>query len=348
MTLHLDVIMTYYPRIISAFGFLSTVTLNAEPPSILRAGNLTNPDRIEALTGTPLTFQILASENPSFYTASGLPSNFSLNPLTGVISGFTNSATSSTVTITATNADGQSEETSIPMNVFSREDSFFEGALDVGNNNRTPFTQGQSNTTTLREFFQLLGGNNADQAIGNDRIRTEANLGFDNEQVTGINDVTNNYSTVSVNLSAGLHALEWQFHSTGSGNHAGWLDNVQVSGYPVWAGLGAFNSDLNLDTNQDSFTLLEEYALGLSPSEQKDVEAKTPSLTFDSQGHAFLAITRSTSTVGVNVDIEQNDSLNPDTWGMVPLVDLSSGNTVLKRENEVGQSNFFRVNITAP
>ena len=127
---------------------------------------------------------------------------------------------------------------------------------------------------------------------------------------------------------------------------------MQVTGYPVWAagnGFGALNSDLSLDSNRDSFTLLEEYALGLSPLVQNDISRKIPSLTFDSEGRASLQITRSTNTVGVNVDIEQNDSLNPDIWGSIPLTDISPSNQIVrKRESVAGERNFFRVNITAP
>jgi len=365
-------------------GLLASTHVGAEAPAIIQAGNLANPDRIEALTGTPLAYQVLASENPTFYSATGLPSGFSINSTTGVISGFSNNPSSSAVIVTASNADGISSS-SIPMNVFQREDTLFEEALDVGNNNRTPFTQGQNNNTNLRNFFGLFGG--IDGSVNSNRIRTAANLGngaiitcrtyamgpgtisfqwrvlFGNpisanfrffiDDTLSAATSANTYQPVTLNLSPGLHTLEWQFHSTAGGNHGGFLDNVQVTGYPEWAAsnnLGALNSDLSLDLEQDSFTLLEEYALGLSPLVRNDTDEKQPTLSFDSVGRAVLEVGINGNVAdGITVEIEQNDTLAADRWRFEPLIDISPNNNILRmRESTPGERKFFRLNVTAP
>jgi PKD repeat protein len=60
---------------------------------------------------TPLSYQIIASNTPTAYAASGLPSGLSLNSSTGLISGTVTAAGTYTVTLTATNATGAASKT---------------------------------------------------------------------------------------------------------------------------------------------------------------------------------------------------------------------------------------------
>jgi hypothetical protein len=70
------------------------------PPSI------TSATSASAVMGMPFSYQIEAANNPTSFTASGLPAGLSVNGISGLISGAPVSAGSSTVVIGASNASG--------------------------------------------------------------------------------------------------------------------------------------------------------------------------------------------------------------------------------------------------
>jgi C1A family cysteine protease len=57
-------------------------------------------------TGAPFSYQILANDSPTSYSASGLPSGLTINPTTGLISGTPTTSGVFNVTINAINANG--------------------------------------------------------------------------------------------------------------------------------------------------------------------------------------------------------------------------------------------------
>ena len=69
---------------------------------------LTLPVSVNATANTAFSWQIPASNTPTFYTASGLPPGLVLNRLTGVVSGTPKAAGTFIVTVAAANATGTS------------------------------------------------------------------------------------------------------------------------------------------------------------------------------------------------------------------------------------------------
>ncbi|MEO7719183.1 MAG: putative Ig domain-containing protein [Capsulimonas sp.] len=61
--------------------------------------------------GSAFSYQIVASNSPTSYSASGLPTGLSVNTTTGLISGTPTAAATSTVTLGATNAGGTGNKT---------------------------------------------------------------------------------------------------------------------------------------------------------------------------------------------------------------------------------------------
>ena len=81
------------------------ITVLVAPPVI------TNTLSASGTVGTPFSFQITATNNPTSYGASGLPSGLSVNTSTGLISGTPMLGGTSSVTITATNDGGTGSAT---------------------------------------------------------------------------------------------------------------------------------------------------------------------------------------------------------------------------------------------
>src|SRR5437879_1512140 len=78
-----------------------TFTINNPPPPVISSG--------AAATGTvgvAFTYQIVASNCPTSYNATGLPSGLTVNTSTGLISGTPTTAGTYSVTISATNSGG--------------------------------------------------------------------------------------------------------------------------------------------------------------------------------------------------------------------------------------------------
>src|SRR5437870_2266098 len=83
-----------------------TFTINNPPPPVISSG--------AAATGTvgvAFTYQIVASNCPTSYNATGLPSGLTVNTSTGLISGTPTTAGTYSVTISATNSGGTGSAT---------------------------------------------------------------------------------------------------------------------------------------------------------------------------------------------------------------------------------------------
>ncbi|WEA00040.1 cellulose binding domain-containing protein [Mucilaginibacter sp. SJ] len=73
-----------------------------------------------ATNGAPFSYNIIASANPSSYSASGLPAGLSIDAATGIISGTPTALGQSEITIAATNASGTGTAT-LMLNVVNNQ-----------------------------------------------------------------------------------------------------------------------------------------------------------------------------------------------------------------------------------
>ncbi|MCK6490158.1 MAG: putative Ig domain-containing protein [Planctomycetes bacterium] len=86
----------------------ATLTLTVDAPA---APVIAGPATAAATVGQPLSLQIVASNAPTAYAASGLPAGLALAATSGLISGTPTAAGSATVALTASNAAGAGNAT---------------------------------------------------------------------------------------------------------------------------------------------------------------------------------------------------------------------------------------------
>ncbi|MGH8045695.1 MAG: putative Ig domain-containing protein, partial [Chthoniobacterales bacterium] len=87
-----------------------TLVITINPPAPVITSALTASGTV----GTAFSYQIVATNNPTSYSASGLPSGLGINPTTGLISGTPTAVANNppaSVTIGATNAGGSDSKT---------------------------------------------------------------------------------------------------------------------------------------------------------------------------------------------------------------------------------------------
>jgi len=80
----------------------ATLVLTVLPPPPVITGTLA----ASVAEGAPFNYQITATNSPTSFAASGLPSGLSIDPSAGIISGTTSVTGTSNITITASNAGG--------------------------------------------------------------------------------------------------------------------------------------------------------------------------------------------------------------------------------------------------
>jgi len=76
-----------------------------------KAPVVTSSSSASGTVGTSFSYAILATENPTSFSASGLPAGLSFNPSTGVISGIPTAAGASALSVSATSAIGSGNAT---------------------------------------------------------------------------------------------------------------------------------------------------------------------------------------------------------------------------------------------
>jgi len=77
------------------------------------------PGQVDATVGQPFSYQIVASNNPSSYTAAPLPAGLTLNTTTGEISGTPTTAGQTNTVLSASNATGAGNTPTLVINVVN-------------------------------------------------------------------------------------------------------------------------------------------------------------------------------------------------------------------------------------
>jgi hypothetical protein len=91
----------------------SAATLTVLPPVPV----ITSAGTANGIVGQAFSYQITATNTPTSFAATGLPTGLSLNGTTGLLSGTPTTAGTTTITLTATNAGGTSNPASLTLTV---------------------------------------------------------------------------------------------------------------------------------------------------------------------------------------------------------------------------------------
>jgi hypothetical protein len=117
----------------NAYGTgMATVTLTVTGDATGAAPVILNLAPFVAVAGTRYQFQITATNNPTSYSASGLPAGLACNATTGLISGTPINAGTSTVTVIASNAFGTGTATGT-LTVLAQSDALPTGIIEPAN-----------------------------------------------------------------------------------------------------------------------------------------------------------------------------------------------------------------------
>ena len=170
--------------------------------------------------GTPFSYPITATNNPTSFNAAGLPAGLSVNTTTGVIAGTPTAAGSSSVTLSATNATGTGSAT-LALKVIAAGSSGFSASAVPGTvtvNDPNPielgvkFSASTAGSITALRFYK--GPQNTGTHTGNLWSTTGtllASAPFTNETASGWQQV--NLPT-PVSIAAGTTYMA-SYHSNG-------------------------------------------------------------------------------------------------------------------------------------
>jgi hypothetical protein len=100
------------------------LTVNPPAPVITSAGTVTG------LVGRVFSYQILATNSPTSYGASGVPAGLALNSGAGLISGTPTLTGTSSIALSASNAGGTGTKT-LTLNVFTACDINMDALTNV-------------------------------------------------------------------------------------------------------------------------------------------------------------------------------------------------------------------------
>ena len=150
-----------------------TLTINPPPPVI------SSPIAATGTSGQSFTYNVVASNSPTSYAATGLPAGLSINTSTGAITGTPSVAGSFTVTVTATNATGSVSQSvtftiAAPLNAPA-----FSGNTNLGGtqNSSTPFSFTPAFTNTVTSYALLAPTVTLSGGGGNGAVATAAVTG---------------------------------------------------------------------------------------------------------------------------------------------------------------------------
>ncbi|MGI8601632.1 MAG: lamin tail domain-containing protein [Verrucomicrobiales bacterium] len=271
------------------------LTVAAQPPPAI-----TSALTVSGLIGGTFTYQIVAANNPTSYSATGRPAWMNVNAATGLLSGTPTAAGTFNVTIEASNDVGTDTETLVVqivadeiaaavdtgeltftrggnVNWFSQTDNAYDGvdaaaSGDIGNNQQS-WTESTIAGPRSISFWWSVSSRGF-----NEEFNDSLDFLVDGTRVARIwGDVA--WQEEKFQLPAGTHTLRWVYRKDGFGSGGadmGWLDRVALGDPDTdadglsdpWelANFGNLSRDGTGDFDSDGHNDGDEYAAGTNPT----------------------------------------------------------------------------------
>jgi Putative Ig domain len=148
------------------------------------------PGTITTFKDNPFSFQIVATNNPTSYSAVGLPTGLAVDPITGLISGTpTDPAGTYSVTLTATNAAGtgvtQTLSITLPVEITKINATKEDSKVNISWSTASEKNNSHFNIQRSKDSYRW---GNLGKVIGNDNSIVNRNYEFtDARPLKGIN-----------------------------------------------------------------------------------------------------------------------------------------------------------------
>jgi subtilisin-like proprotein convertase family protein len=278
--------------------------------------------------GVPINYAITASNLPTSFNATGLPTGLSVNTTTGVITGTPAAAGSFGVALSATNAAGTGTA-DLVLTIAKGSQTITFGALPDKNYGDAPFALSATASSGLTPSFSIVSG--PATVSGNTVTLTDAGTVLARASQAG-NANYNASPDVDQSFNVMPNFASWQ----ASKFTAAELLNANVSGPNAVYGL-------------DGLSNLVKYALGLEP--KTDITTGLPAVTILGTDWCFT-YTRPTSVTDVTYTVEVSTNLTTWTTAGVThtLVSSAGGIETWRGQYPLGSAGnaFFRLNVTQP
>lgn len=230
---------------------------------------MANPNVLYVPAGTAFQYQINASNNPSFYDATGLPpnSNITVNAGTGIISGTPSAADVGTYTLTlsASNSSGAGVPITLTLRVMAanvykniRSTTFYPFPVEI--QNALPLLQAQLPYMKAAGFNTVWLVNRWDKYESNVNPPTYSDASFTNLQnVLGLLESNNMKAIIDLNYlgswgaPAGIDYCQWTLNPTMYSAFVSYatefLTRIQAYSGMVYIMVGTENSTPYYDKN---------------------------------------------------------------------------------------------------
>ncbi|MBI2949201.1 MAG: immunoglobulin domain-containing protein [Verrucomicrobia bacterium] len=244
--------------------------------------------------GGAFIYQIIASNNPTNYAASGLPAGLSVNPVSGLISGTPPAAGTNTVTLSAANAGGTATMT-LTLLIAPRMQPL---AIVVSPQSQTVLA-GSNVTFTVT----ASGGGPLSYQWRKDgspiSSATNATLTLNNVQPSYAGDYTVVVKSAIGTVTSALAPL--RVFSAAEYRFSAW---VQASQLPVGS------DSPSAAPSGDGVPNLLKFAMGLDPKVASRTSLVTPA-TYSQAGREFagLAFSRAKNATGIQLYLEASSNL---------------------------------------